>query len=172
MSESKKYLRITLRAFLTVVAVLAPVAITPCRVNGQASGHVAPGQDHTITVFLKLHDQAGFDQAVADLYDQWFTDADFARYAPTQADMQTVKDELEKHGLRTVSIDPQNFSICVHGTVSAIENAFQTEIHTFTYKKTSFQAPRQEAKLTGAAGDLVAAAAGLERHTVRCTLIL
>jgi subtilase family serine protease len=192
VSESKKYVRITLRAFLTVVTVLAPVAITPCRANGQASGHaarglalavdygrVAPGQDQTITVFLKLHDQAGFDQAVADLYDptspsyhQWFTDADFARYAPTQADMQTVKDELEKHGLSTVSIDPQNFFICVHGTVSAIEDAFQTEIHTFTYKKTSFQAPWQEAKLTGAAGDLVAAAAGLERHTVRCTLIL
>lgn len=186
MSESKKYVRITLRAFLTVAAVLAPVAITPYQANGQASRHVArglalaadhgrvaPGQDQTITVFLKLHDQAGFDQAVADLYDpaspsyhQWFTDADFAKYAPTQAEMQTVKDELERHGLSTISIDPQNFSIRVHGTASAIENAFQTELHTFKYKNTSFQAPLQEEKLSGAAGDLVAATAGLERHTV------
>ncbi len=186
MSESKKFVRVTLRAFLTVAAVLTPVAFTPYQAIGQVSGHVArglqlaadrgrvaPEQDQTITVFLKLHDQAGFDQAVADLYDptsptyhQWFTDADFAKYAPSQADMQTVKDELEKHGLSTISIDPQNFSIRVHGTTSAIENAFQTELHTFTYKKTSFQAPRGEAKLSGAAGELVAATSGLERHAV------
>ena len=128
-------------------------------------------------MFLNLHDQAGFDRAVAEMYDpasptyrQWFTDADFAKYAPTDAEMKTVKDELEKHGLSAISIDPQNFSIRVHGTTSAIESAFQTELHTFTYKNTSFQAPRQEARLSGAAGDLVAAAAGLERH--RCVLIL
>ena len=192
MSESKKHLRITLRAFLAVAAVLAPVAITPYQANGQASGHVARGlalaadhgrvaadQEQTITVFLKVHDQAGFDQAVADLYDptsptyhQWFTDADFARYAPTDAEMQTVKDELEKHGLSAISIDPQNFSIRVHGPTSAVENAFQAELHIFTYKNTSFQAPRQEAKLSGAAGDLVAATAGLERHTVHPSFVI
>jgi subtilase family serine protease len=191
MSESKKYMRVTLRAFLTVAAVLTLVAIMPYRANGQASGHVArglalatdhgrvaPEQEQSITVFLKLHDQAGFDQAVADMYDpasptyhQWFTDADFAKYAPTNAEMKTVKEELEGYGLRTISVDPQNFSIRVHGTVSAIQDAFQTELHTFTYKQnknkiTSFQAPLREALLSGAAGSLVAATAGLERHTM------
>ena len=43
MSESNKYVRITLRAFLAVAAVLAPVTITPYQANGQASGHVARG---------------------------------------------------------------------------------------------------------------------------------
>ena len=186
MTESKKFIRVALRAFLTVVAVLTPVAITPYRANGQASGHVArglelaadhgrvaPEQEQTITVFLKLHDQAGFDQAVAEMYDptspsyhQWFTDADFAKYAPTEAEMKMVREELEGHGLSTISIDPQNFSIRVHGTVSAIEDAFQTELHTFRYKNMSFQAPQREGILSGAAGNLVAAAAGLERHTV------
>jgi subtilase family serine protease len=190
--ESKKFIRVTLRFFLTVVAVLTPVAITPYQAHGQASGHltrgferaedhgrVAPQQEQTVTVFLKLHDQAGFDKAVEELYDpaspryhQWFTDADFARYAPTDAEMQTVKKELEKHGLSTISIDPQNFSVRVHGTASAIENAFQTELHTFKYKDTSFQAPRWEGKLLGAAGDLVAATAGLERHTVHPTIAI
>ena len=189
MSESKKYKRVILRAFLTVVAVLTLVTITPYRASGQASGHVArglalatdhgrvaPEQEQSITVFLKLHDQAGFDQAVADMYDptspsyhQWFTDADFAKYAPTDAEMKTVREELEKHGLSTISTDPQNFSIRVHGTVSAIQDAFQTELHTFTYKNnrnetTSFQAPLREGVLSGAAGTLVAATSGLERH--------
>jgi subtilase family serine protease len=123
MSESKKYMRVILRAFLTVVAVLTLVTITPYRASGQASGHVArglalatdhgrvaPEQEQSITVFLTLHDQAGFDQAVADMYDptspsyhQWFTDADFAKYAPTDAEMKTVREELEKHGLSTIS---------------------------------------------------------------------
>ena len=192
MSKSKTFMQFILRVFVTAVVVLAPVATIPCRANGQTSGHVAHGlklaadrgrvaseQGQNITVFLKLHDQAGFDQAVADLYDptsptyhQWFTDADFAKYAPTQAEMQTVKDELERHGLSTISIDPQNFSIRVQGTTGAIENAFQTELHTFTYKNTSFQAPGQEARLSGAAGELVAATAGLERHAVHPNFVI
>ena len=185
MSESKKYMRVTLRAFLTVVAVLTLVAIAPYPARGQVArghalatdhGRVAPDQEQSITVFLKLHDQAGFDRAVAEMYDpasptyhQWFTDADFAKYAPTGAEMTTVKKELEAHGLRTIAVDPQNFSIRVRGAASAIEDAFQTELHTFTYKNkknetTSFQAPLQEGLLTGAAGSLVAATSGLERH--------
>jgi subtilase family serine protease len=192
MTESKKFRWVTLKAFLTFLAILTPVAITPYRANGQVSGQVArgldlatdhgrvvAGQEQTITVFLKLHEQAEFDQRVADLYDptspryhQWLTDADFAKYAPTGAEMKTVREELEGHGLSTISIDPQNFSIRVHGTVSAIENAFQTELHTFTYKNTSFQAPRWEGKLSGAAGELVAATAGLERHTVHPNFVI
>ncbi|HZC44608.1 MAG TPA: S53 family serine peptidase, partial [Acidobacteriaceae bacterium] len=185
MSGGMKYMRVTLRAFLTVAAVLTLVAIAPYPAHGQVArgralatdhGRVAPEQEQTITVFLKLHDQAGFDRAVAEMYDpaspayrQWFTDADFARYAPTGPEMTTVRKELEAHGLRTISVDPQNFSIRVRGAASAIEDAFQTELHTFTYKQNknetaSFQAPLQEGVLTGAAGSLVAATSGLERH--------
>jgi subtilase family serine protease len=183
---STKFMQFTSRSFLTALAALTMVAITPHRANAQAGGNgarrfefatdqgrVAPDREQTITVFLKPHDQAGYDRAVADLYDpnspsyhQWFTDADFAKYAPTEAEMRTVKSELEKNGLHTIEVDPQNFSIRVHGTVSAIENAFQTELHSFKAGKSSFQAARPEGKLSGAAGDLVAATAGLERHTM------
>lgn len=192
MTESKKFRWTTLKTFLTFLAVLTPVAITPSRANGQVSGQVARGLDlatdhgrvaagkeQTITVFLKLHDQAGFDQAVADLYDptspsyhKWFTDADFTKYAPTGAEMKTVREELEAHGLSTISIHPQNFSIRVRGTVSAIESAFQTELHTFTYKNTSFQAPRWEGKLSGSAGELVATTSGIERHTLHPNFVI
>jgi subtilase family serine protease len=135
-------------------------------------GHVTTAQEQTVTVLLKLHDQAGFDQAVQDLYDpqsprfhQWFTDADFAKYAPTAAELQTVRAALERQGLQTVSVDPLNFSLRVRGSSSALETAFQTELHGFSYKNTTFQAPVGEPKLAGAAGELVAATVGLERHT-------
>jgi subtilase family serine protease len=174
------------------LAVLTLTAINPHDADAQTAsigrtglelasdrGRVAPAQEQTITVLLKLHDQADFDQAVSDLYDpqspsfhKWFTDTDFARYAPTSAELQTVRGELEMQGLTTIFVDPQNFSLRVRGNNKAIETAFQTELHMFSYKGTAFQAPTRVAKLAGAAGDLVAATVGLERHTVHPQLTI
>jgi len=137
-------------------------------------GRVAADTDQTLTIILKLHNQAAFDAAVKDLYDpesssyhKWFTDADFAKYAPTAADLKTVQAELSKQGLSVVSVDPQNFSIRVHGNTGTIEKAFQTELHTFTYKGFTFQAHIRDAQLLGAAGELVDSVVGLDRHQVK-----
>lgn len=137
------------------------------------NGRVDPNKEQNLTVILKLHDQAAFDKAVSELYDpasptyrHWFTEKDFAKYAPSDADMKTVKDELVKQGFKVLSVDPQNFSIRVHGTAGLVEKAFQTELHSFTYKKSTFDAHTTDAKLTGAAGDLVASVAGLDTHQV------
>lgn len=140
-------------------------------------GRVASNKDQTLTVLLKVHDQAAFDKAVDALYDpesstyhKWFTDADFAHYAPTAAELKTVREELVQHGLTVVSTDPQNFSIRVHGSTAAVEGAFQTELHQFRYKDESFQAHTRDAQLTGAAGALVESVAGLDRHQVKSQL--
>ena len=137
-------------------------------------GPVAANVDQTLTVVLKLHNRAAFDAAVKELYDptspsyqKWFTDADFAKYAPTAAEVKTVQQELTKQGLSVVSVDPQNFSIRVHGNTSIVEKAFQTELHTFNYNKSTFQAHIREAQLSGAAGALVDSVVGLDRHQVQ-----
>jgi len=131
-------------------------------------GSVAANAEQTLTVTLKLHNEAGFDAAVKDLYDpeapsyhKWF-----AKYAPTAAELKTVQDELTKQGLTVVSVDPQNFSIRVHGRASTIEKAFQTELHTFSLNGATFQAHVRDAQLTGAAGVLVDSVVGLDRHQV------
>ncbi len=136
-------------------------------------GRVASNKEQVLTVILKLHNQAAFDKAVEELYDpespsfhKWFTDADFARYAPTATEIKAVTEELEKQGLSVVSTDPQNFSVRVHGSTAVVEKAFQTELHTFNYQKRSFQAHVRDAQLTGAAGELVDSVAGLDRHQV------
>jgi subtilase family serine protease len=134
-------------------------------------GRVTSSQEQTVTVYLNLHDQAGFDREVANLYDpasptfhRWLTDADLARYAPTEAEVQTVKAELTRQGLTIISADPNNFSVRARAPVSTIEAAFGTELHTFSYKGANFQAPVRPAQLAGQAGALVAATVGLERH--------
>src|SRR5579859_285381 len=137
----------------------------------QDLGRVVSDQEQTVSVYLNLHDQAGFDQAVSALYDpasptfhHWFTDSDFAKYAPTAAELRTVRAELERQGLKTVSVDPLNFSLRVRGSTTAIETAFHTELHSYSYGTSVVQTPIREPKLAGFAGDLVAATVGVERH--------
>jgi subtilase family serine protease len=137
-------------------------------------GTVAADTEQTLTVVLKLHNRTGFDAAVEDLYNpesanyhKWFTDADFEKYAPTAGELKAVQEELTKQGLSVVSVDPHNFSIRVHGDTSTVEKTFHTELHTFNYKQSTFQAHVREAQLTGAAGELVDSIVGLDRHTVK-----
>jgi subtilase family serine protease len=173
---------------LPALAVAAGLVTTPLSASAQSAdgeqvgsmtapkdlGRVVSDQAQTISVYLNLHDQAGFDQAVSALYDpasstfhHWFTDSDFAKYAPTAAELQTVRAELERQGLETVSVDPLNFSLRVRGNTAAIESAFHTELHTISYGKSLVQTPMSEPKLAGSAGDLVAATVGVERHQVQ-----
>jgi subtilase family serine protease len=134
-------------------------------------GRVDPSNELNLTVVLKLHNQAEFDSAVEALYDpasptyhQWFTERDFARFAPTQAEFTAVSNELKGHGLTMVSSDPDRYWLRVHGTVGQAESAFQTEIHSLEYQGVNFQAHTLDAQLTGQAGALVDAVSGLERH--------
>jgi subtilase family serine protease len=135
-------------------------------------GRVNPSSQVNLTVVLTPHNEAEYDKAVDTLYDptsstyhQWFTDADFEKYAPTQEEFDTVKHELANQGFTVVSSDPNRFSIRVHGTTANAESAFQTEIHSFQLKNgRTFQAHTRDAVLTGSAGPLVKAVAGLERH--------
>jgi subtilase family serine protease len=137
-------------------------------------GPTDPSRPINLTVELKLHNQDQFDKAVAALYDpesptyhKWFTDAEFAQYAPTAAEFATVKAELLRQGFTEVSENPAHFSIRVRGTVATAESAFQTEIHSFRYNGIEFDAHVQDAQLSGDAGALVGSVAGLDRHTAR-----
>jgi subtilase family serine protease len=134
-------------------------------------GLVDPIRELNLTVVLKMHNRAEFDKVVEGLYDpasasyrQWLTEKDFEQYAPTVAEFETVKNELVKQGFSVLSSDPQRFSIRVHGTVEIVERAFQTELHSFSYRGKTFQAHTRDAQLGGAAGALVDSVSGIERH--------
>jgi subtilase family serine protease len=118
-------------------------------------GRVPASQSQTLTIVLKKHNEAELDKAIEELYNpesssyhQWFTANDFARCAPTAAELETVKKELVTHGFTVVSTDPQNFSIRVTGTTATLESAFQTELHTLRINNKTFQAHTRDAKLT------------------------
>ncbi len=135
-------------------------------------GPADPSEELKLTVYLNLHNQAAFDKAVDELYNpesptyhQWMTDEDIAKFAPSAAELKAVQQELEKHGLTTISSD--QYSVRVHGTVANVEAAFQTQLHKLSLNGKTFRAHIQDAHLTGAAGSLVASIAGLDQHTVK-----
>jgi subtilase family serine protease len=137
-------------------------------------GHMDASTEINITVHLKRNNEAAFQKALAALYNpssptfhKWMTNADLMKYAPTEAQRETVRQELRNHGLTIVETDPIGFTIRAHGTISNVESAFNTEIHQFEYKGRSYRANVKDARLNGEAGDYVLTVGGLESHLVR-----
>jgi len=137
-------------------------------------GLADPSTEINITVHFKLSDKAAFDKAVDALYDpasptfhKWMTNADLRKYAPTEAQRQTVRQELQNHGLTILSTDAIGFTVRAHGTIANVESAFNTEIHQFQHDGKVFRAHVRNAQLRGEAGNYVSTVAGLESHQVR-----
>jgi subtilase family serine protease len=186
--EKMKTPTIKIALFSSFVVLVALILPTPRSLEAQTTsnvpkavrlandlGRVDPSKEINLTVLLHLHNETEYDQEVEALYDpasptyhQWFTAQDFARFAPTDTEFETVQKELEAHGLTVISSDPDRFSLRVHGIAANAESAFQTEIHTLRFNGKVFDAHVTNARLTGEAGDdLVASVAGLERHEIQ-----
>ena len=165
------------RKFLLVAALSGPLAF------GQGSATTVPGAISTatnmgspdptmqmgITVWLKMHDKVRFDQALEDLYDpasptfhHWMTASDLSRYAPTDAEVRVVRNELQAHGFTITYVDANRLLIRARGTVSSVESAFHTQIQNFRRDGRTFYANVTEASLTGPAASLVEAVSGLD----------
>ncbi|HEY0703067.1 MAG TPA: S53 family peptidase [Candidatus Acidoferrales bacterium] len=137
-------------------------------------GLAEPQQQLTLTVHLTPRNEDAYNQAVEALYTpgsptyhHWFTAADFAKYAPTASDLSVVKSELTGHGLAVVSVDPNNFSVRVRGNVSAVEEAFGTQIHNYQLGTKTFYANAIPAKLSGPAATMVSAVSGLSNFPMK-----
>ncbi len=168
---------LSLAAAVTLSAPRAcamPIHNTPAVASDAKDlGAPAPGHPMTLTVMLKLHDEAKLDAVMEQLYDpsskiyrKWLTPSDLAAYAPTAAELNAVKAELTGHGYAVLSVDPHNFSLRVRGTAAITERAFQTELRSYSRNNQSFIVHTRDAQLTGAAGALVASVAGLDQHAV------
>jgi len=160
---------------LSIAAFALPVHNVPAGL-GRADyvGRVDPAKVINLTVILKMHDQAAFDRAVEALYDpasptfqHWFTEEDFAKYAPTQAEFNLVRSELARQGFSILDSDPGRLWIRVRATARVVETAFQTELHNFSYEGRVFQTHTRDAALVGPANELIETVSGIERHQAR-----
>ena len=180
--------RVFKRSYVAMIAVMALFAVLGSSAYAQLVENNVPAairfskdlgrsdlsKEINITVHLELSDRAAFDKAAAALYDpasptyhHWMTNADLAKYAPTEAQREMVREELRGHGLTILSTDAIGFSVRARGTIGNVESAFNTELHEFDYNGRSFRANVRNARLTGEAGNHVSTVAGLEGHQVR-----
>ena len=157
-------------AYAKTAATNVPAGIQASKDLGVAD----PATEINITVHLKLNDKAAFDKAVDALYDpasptfhKWMTNAQLKMYAPTEAQRQAVRQELQNHGLTLLSTDPNGFTVRARGSIASVEAAFNTEIHQFEHNGKTFRAQVRDARLTGEAGNYVSSVAGLESHQAR-----
>jgi subtilase family serine protease len=183
MMLSKTFSLMAASSVMSLAIVTPPAALAqriadnvPAGIR-QASdlGRVNATEPITVTVHLQLQNKTGFDKEVDALYDpaspsyhKWLTEADLAKYAPPSEQSDAVRKELESHGLEILSAD--GFSIRARGTAANVETAFNTQVHNFQLNGKVFRAHVVNARLTGPAGDYVAAVAGLESHQARLNL--
>src|SRR5208337_449075 len=171
--------RVFKRSYVAMIAVMALFAVLCSSAYAQLVENNVPAairfsKEINITVHLELSDRAAFDKAAAALYDpasptyhHWMTNADLAKYAPTEAQREMVREELRGHGLTILSTDAIGFSVRARGTIGNVESAFNTELHEFEYNGRSFRANVLNARLLGEAGNHVSTVAGLDGHQVR-----
>jgi subtilase family serine protease len=133
-----------------------------------------PTEMTTITVHMQLPNRVAFDKAVDALYDSasptyhhWMTNADLAKFAPSEAQREAVREELERNGLTILGTDKIGFFIRAQGTLGNVARAFNTEIHDFNYKGSTFRANIRNAQLSGEAAQYVSTVAGIEQHQMR-----
>ena len=146
--------------------------------QGVSLGLESPSKPISATVWLNLHNQAGFDAAVKQLYTpgsptfrKWMTLASLKQYEPTDAEVAAVKAELAAHHLSVVAVDAANLSVKFKGQTSDFESAFHTQVNRYQVNKQVLRAPSTAPQLTGAAAGLTSAVTGLNAglrpfHTV------
>ncbi len=170
-------IRAGIAALLAMVTLLAGSAFSQSTVsrtprlipNAQNLGPENLSKPVTVTVWLNLHNKAALDELVKQMYQKgspnyhhWLTRDQYkASFAPTAADVATMREYLTSHNLKVTTVDKYNHFISAQGLVSDAQNAFHVQVNRFQLNGTTFRATTSEPLIEGAAGKLVASVQGL-----------
>jgi subtilase family serine protease len=123
----------------------------------------------TVTVWLKHHNQAAFDELVREMYDanspnyhHFLTLEQYhANFAPTAGEAAAVRDFLTGRNLTISSVDKNNHYISAQGRIADVQGAFQVQINRFKINGEIHRANLTEPAIEGPAATVVAAVQGL-----------
>ena len=117
--------------------------------------------------------QAALDQYFAELqdksspnYHKWLTPEQFGKlYGPADSDVLALVAWLESHGLTLETVSLGRTSIAFSGTVSQVEEAFHTAIHSFQANGNQFYSNTKDPMIPSALAPVVMGVAQL--NTIR-----
>jgi subtilase family serine protease len=123
----------------------------------------------TVTVWLKHHNQAAFDELVRQMYDtsspnyhHFLTLEQYhANFAPTAREAAAVRDFLTARNLTISSVDKNNHYISAQGRIADVQDAFKVQINRFKINGEIHRANLTEPAIEGPAANVVAAVQGL-----------
>jgi subtilase family serine protease len=99
-------------------------------------------------------------------YHKWLTPAEFgALYGPADSDVAALVAWLESHGLTLETVSIGRTNIAFSGTVSQVEEAFHTSIHSFTANGQQFNSNTTDPQIPTALAAVVKGVAHL--NTIR-----
>jgi kumamolisin len=109
----------------------------------QSNGRLPQNQRMNLDIVLPIHDQAGLDRFVEQVYDpssavyrQFLTPQEFtARFGPTQADYSAVVQFAQMHGFTVTGGSRDGMDVQVSGSVAAVETAFHVRMQTYKHPK-------------------------------------
>lgn len=117
--------------------------------------------------------QAALDTLMADQidptspnYHHWITPQEFGRrFGPADSDVAAVTAWLQSHGLQVDELPAGRTDISFSGTVSQIQEAFRTPIHTFERNGVQFLSNTRDPQIPAAIAPVIATVA--QMNTIR-----
>ena len=133
-------------------------------------GAADPAAMIEVSFWLQPRNRAALDALTSQVYDP--TSPKFRhfltrkqiqnQFAPTWADLKTVRDFLTANNLKVTHVGPMNFFVHARGTVGDVENALKVQINQYQVGKNVMRANDRDPYVDGAAGPLVRAISGLD----------
>ena len=149
----------------------------PQRARAEFDQGEAPGStqmDHMRLVLSRSSEQqAALDAYLAELqdksspnYHKWLTPVEFGKlYGPADSDVAALVAWLESHGLKLETVSLGRTNIAFSGTVSQVEEAFHTKIHSFAVNGNQFYSNTTDPQIPAALAPVVKGVAHL--NTIR-----
>jgi subtilase family serine protease len=152
----------TVAAAATAAASSGP---PPLLAHATDLGPVSGSSPVEVTVWLKLHDEAGLDSTLeAQQSDKaaYLTNTQIqAAHAPRAADVAKVRAFLKAQGLSVTGVGQDNLFVKASGTAARVQSAFQVELHQYSFHGHTFRASARSATLPPDLAPLVASVGGL-----------
>jgi subtilase family serine protease len=166
-------------AALLLLSVLPAKAAPGQTVGGNTPRFVSPaqvlGHEETskvieVSLWLQPHNRPELDELAGELYNpsspkyrQWLKKSEIAaKFAPTPDEARTVEAFLTGHGMKIVTVGPNNFYVRASGPVSMIESAFHVRLNMYQVGTKTIRSNDVDPYIEGAAGPLVRHVAGLD----------